>query len=373
MGPLAARGIASKIARQLSHEPASIRLFLQDSGGVKRQPPKRANRCISLLEREEVSRGLAAGLSIRAIGRKLGRPPSTISREVNRNGGRDLYRCQLADAAAYRRAKRPKTSKLVLQPELQAVVAGRLELKWSPEQISNWLPLAYPDEPEMRVSHETIYLSLFVQSRGALNKELQRCLRSGRAMRYPKAKRLPQQRGVLKDMVLISEKPSEVEDRAVPGPWEGDLVFGIRPNAVGTLVERQSRYLMLFALPDGYKAEQVRPALTQSITQLPGHLRRSLTWDRGREMAEHVEFTVDSGVQVYFCDPHSPWQRGSNENTNGLLRQYLGKSQDLRQLSQADLDLIADEMNGRPRKTLGWSTPAQTLKRVLDKSQSTAP
>jgi IS30 family transposase len=371
LGPLGRGESLRKIARQLSHEPASIRLFLQDSGGSKDNRPSE-QVALSRLEREEVSRGLAAGLSIRAIGRKLGGPPSTVCREVNRNGGRDLYRCQSADAAAYQRAKRPKPSKLVLQPELQAVVAGRLELKWSPEQISNWLPLAYPDEPEMRVSHETVYLSLFVQSRGALNKELQRCLRSGRAMCYPKAKRLPQQRGLLKDMVLISERPAEVKDRAVPGHWEGDLVFGIRPSAVGTLVERHSRYLMLFALADGYKAEQVRPALTQSITQLPGHLRRTLTWDRGREMAEHVEFTVDSGVQVYFCDPHRPWLRGSNENTNGLLRQYLGKSQDLRTLTQADLDLIADEMNGRPRKTLGWSTPAQALNRALEMSHAPA-
>jgi IS30 family transposase len=361
------------IARQLGKHTPAVRGFVLDTGGIRKRPPIRASRCLSLDEREEISRSLAAGHSMRVIGRQIGRPASTVSREVGRNGGRELYRCELADAAAYQRAKRPKECKLAVQEALKQAVAGKLELKWSPEQISNWLPLAYPDEPEMRVSHETIYLTLFVQSRGALNRELQRCLRSGRAMRYPEAKRLSQQRGTLKDMVLISERPAEVEDRAVPGHWEGDLVFGVRPSAVGTLVERHSRFLMLFALLDGYKAEQVRPALTRSIAGLPEHLRRTLTWDRGREMAEHVEFTVESGVQVYFCDPHSPWQRGSNENTNGLLRQYLGKADDLRKLTQADLDLIADEINGRPRKTLAWLTPAQALQKHLELAPTAAP
>jgi IS30 family transposase len=217
----------------------------------------------------------------------------------------------------------------------------------------------------MRVSHETIYLSLFVQSRGALRRELQRCLRTGRAMRYPRGKRLPQGRGQLRDTIHISQRPTEAADRAVPGHWEGDLIFGRRPSAVGTLVERHSRSVLLFPLPEGVTAQQVRPALTAAVLRLPEQLRRSLTWDHGREMAEHLQFTIDSGVQVYFCDPRSPWQRGTNENTNGLLRQYLPKGADLRQLDQATLDAIAAELNGRPRQTLGFQTPSQVLAEAL--------
>jgi transposase, IS30 family len=225
------------------------------------------------------------------------------------------YRAQTADAAAFSRAQRPKPAKLVLEPRLRAVVEAKLALRWSPQQIAGWLPLAYPQDPVMRVSHETIYLSLFVQSRGALRRELQRCLRTGRAMRYPRGKRLPQGRGQLRDTLPISQRPPEAADRAVPGHWEGDLVLGKRPTAVGTLVERHSRYVLLFPLPDGFTAQRMRPALTAAVMRLPEQLRRSLTWDHGREMAEHVQFTVDSGVQVYFCDPRSPWQRGINENT----------------------------------------------------------
>jgi transposase, IS30 family len=217
----------------------------------------------------------------------------------------------------------------------------------------------------LRVSHETIYLSLFIQSRGALRRELQRCLRTGRAMRYPRSKRLPQGRGQLRDTLHISQRPAEAADRAVPGHWEGDLVFGRRPSAVGTLVERHSRYVLLFPLPDGFTAERMRPALTAAVLRLPEQLRRSLTWDHGREMAEHVQFTIDSGVQVYFCDPRSPWQRGTNENTNGLLRQYLPKGADLRQFDQTALDAIAAELNGRPRQTLGFATPSQVLAEAL--------
>jgi IS30 family transposase len=304
-----------------------------------------------MAEREEISRGVAAGESCRKIAARLGRAPSTVSRELARNGGRGRYRAQAADAAAFRRAQRPKAAKLVTE--------------WSPQQIAGWLPLAYPRDPVMRVSHETIYLSLFVQSRGALRRELQRCLRTGRAMRYPRGKRLPQGRGQLRDVVLISERPAEAEDRAVPGHWEGDLLLGKRPSAVVTLVERASRYLTLVALPDGYKAEQVHPALAAAVARLPEQLRRSLTWDQGKEMAEHTKFTVDTGVQVYFCDPRSPWQRGSNENTNGLLRQYLPRGADLRQLDQAALDAIATELNGRPRQTLGFKTPSQALAEAL--------
>jgi IS30 family transposase len=318
-----------------------------------------------MAEREEISRGVAAGESFRKVAARLGRAPSTVSRELARNGGRHRYRAQAADAAAFRRAQRPKVAKLVVQPRLRAVVEAKLALRWSPEQIAGWLPLAYPSDPVMRVSHETIYLSLFVQSRGALRRELQRCLRTGRAMRYPRAKRLPQGRGQLRDVMLISERPAEAEDRAVPGHWEGDLLLGKRPSAVATLVERASRYLTLVALPDGYRAEQVRPALAAAVARLPEQLQRSLTWDQGKEMAEHTKFTIDSGVQVYFCDPRSPWQRGTNENTNGLLRQYLPRSADLRQFDQAALDAIAAELNGRPRQTLGFQTPSQALAEAL--------
>ncbi len=353
------------IARRLGKRGPSVRAFVLQSGGVQRQPPRRAPRSLSMAEREEISRGVTAGEPCRQIAARLGRAPSTVSRELARNGGRHHYRAQGADAAAYQRALRPKPAKLVLRPRLRSVVEAKLALRWSPEQIAGWLPLAYPSDPVMRVSHETIYLSLFVQSRGALRRELQRCLRTGRAMRYPRGKRLPQGRGQLRDVVLISERPAEATDRAVPGHWEGDLLLGKRPSAVATLVERASRYLTLVALPDGYKAEQVRPALAAAVARLPEQLRRSLTWDQGKEMAEHTQFTVDTGVQVYFCDPRSPWQRGSNENTNGLLRQYLPRGADLGQLDQADLDAIAAELNGRPRQTLGFKTPSQALAEAL--------
>jgi IS30 family transposase len=353
------------IARRLGKRGPSIRALVLQTGGVQRHPPRRALRCLSMAEREEISRGVAAGEPCRQLAARLGRAPSTVSRELARNGGRHHYRAQAADAAAFRRAQRPKPAKLVVEPRLRAVVEDKLALRWSPQQIAGWLPLAYPQDPVMRVSHETIYLSLFVQSRGALRRELQRCLRTGRAMRYPRAKRLPQGRGQLRDVVLISERPAEAEDRAVPGHWEGDLLLGKRPSAVATLVERASRYLTLVALPDGYKAEQVRPALAAAVARLPEQLRRSLTWDQGKEMAEHTKFTVDTGVQVYFCDPRSPWQRGSNENTNGLLRQYLPKSSDLRQLDQAALDAIAAELNGRPRQTLGFKTPSEAFAEAL--------
>jgi IS30 family transposase len=318
-----------------------------------------------MAEREESSRGVAAGESCRHIAARLGRAPSTVSRELARNSGRGCYRAQAADAAGFGRAQRPKPAKLVTQPRLRAVVEAKLGLRWSPEQIAGWLPLAYPSDPVLRVGHETIYLSLFIQSRGALRRELQRCLRRGRAMRYPRAKRLPQGRGQLRDVVLLSERPAEAEDRAVPGHWEGDLLVGKRPSAVATLVERASRYLTLVALPDGSKADQVRPALAAAVARLPEQVRRSLTWDQGKEMAEHTRFTVDTGVQVYFCDPRSPWQRASNENTNGLLRQHLPRGGDLGQLDQAALDVIAAELNGRPRQTLGFKTPSQALAEAL--------
>src|SRR5829696_10030138 len=251
------------IARRLGKRGPSVRAFVLQSGGVQCPPPRRAAQALLLVEREEISRGVAAGESCRQIAARLERAPSTVSRELARNGGRHRYRAQAADAAAYQRALRPKAAKLVSQPRLRAVVEAKLALRWSPEQIAGWLPLAYPSDPVMRVSHETIYLSLFAQSRGALRRELQRCLRTGRAMRYPRGKRLPQGRGQLRDVVLISQRPAEAADRAVPGHWEGDLLLGKRPSAVATLVERASRYLTLVALPDGYKAEQVRPALAR--------------------------------------------------------------------------------------------------------------
>jgi IS30 family transposase len=353
------------IARQLGKRVPSVRAFVLQTGGVQRHPPRRAQRSLSMAEREEISRGVAADEPCRQIAARLGRAPSTVLRELARNGGRHRYRAQAADAAAFCRAQRPKAAKLVAQPRLRAVVEAKLALRWSPQQIAGWLPLAYPQDLVMRVSHETIYLSLFVQSRGALRRELQRYLRTGRAMRHPRGKRLPQGRGQLRDILPISQRPAEAADRAVPGHWEGDLVFGRRPSAVGTLVERHSRYVVLFPLPEGLTAQQVRPALTAAVLRLPQQLRRSLTWDQGREMAEHVQFTVDSGVQVYFCDPRSPWQRGTNENTNGLLRQYLPKGADLRQLDQAALDAIAAELNGRPRQTLGFKTPSQALAEAL--------
>jgi IS30 family transposase/DNA-binding CsgD family transcriptional regulator len=353
------------IARRLGKRGPSVRAFVLQTGGVQCPPPRRAARALRLAEREGISRGLAAGDSCRVIAQRLGRAPATVSREVARNGGRRCYRAQTADAAADRRARRPKAAKLVLQPR-GCVRWWRPSWRCVGHPAGRGLAAAgFPEDPVMRVSHETIYRSLFVQSRGALRRELQRCLRTGRAMRYPRGKRLPQGRGQLRDVVLVSERPAEAEDRAVPGHWEGDLLLGKRPSAVVTLVERASRYLTLVALPEGYKAEQLRPALAAAVTWLPEQLRRSLTWDQGKEMAEHAKFTVDTGVTVYFCDPRSPWQRGSNENTNGLLRQYLAKNADLRQVTQDRLDAIAAELNGRPRQTLGFQTPSQALAEAL--------
>ena len=269
----------------------------------------------------------------------------------------------MADRAAARRALRPKRAKLAECRRLGRIVERKLEAKWSPQQISAWLASQYPERPEMQVSHETIYQSLFVQSRGALRKELHSCLRSGRAMRrakaYVNANHIGQ--GKLKNMVMISERPAEVKDRAVPGHWEGDLIFGKKMTSVGTLVERHSRYVILLKLPNGHGAEAVRKAMTKRILTLPAQLRRSITWDQGKEMAEHVRFTVETGVKIYFCDPKSPWQRGSNENTNGLLRQYLPKASDLSQCTQRELDAIARSLNTRPRQTLGWMTPSQAF------------
>jgi IS30 family transposase len=328
---------------------------------------KRAALRLSPAEREEISRGLVAGLSLRQIAGRLGRSPSTVSREVARNGGRRVYRACRADRAALRRACRPRASKLVGCPRLRSVVEAKLELRWSPEQISGWLVREFPDDPEMRVSHETIYQSLFVQSRGALRKELTRYLRTQRSRRRPAAfpKHVRNGQGQIRNLVHISERPAEADDRAVPGHWEGDLIYGQGIGTVATLVERSSRFVMLVGLPTSHTADVVADALAGKIGELPAQLRRSLTWDQGKEMASHSQFTVASGVPVFFCDPRSPWQRGTNENTNGLLRQYLPRKSRFAERTQDELDAIAAELNGRPRKTLDWQTPAQALETVL--------
>jgi IS30 family transposase len=351
-----------RIAKHLGRQNSSLRKFIADHGGTRPSGRERSELRLSLEEREEISRGLAAGLSIRAIAAGLERSPSTVCREVNANGGRRSYRALKADRGAETRALRPKRAKLSQCRRLRGTVERKLEALWSPQQISSWLAETYPDNPEMQVSHETIYQSLFVQSRGALREELHSCLRTGRAMRRAKAyTKGGVGQGQLTNMVMISERPAEVKDRAVPGHWEGDLIFGKRMTTIGTLVERHSRYVILLKLPNGHGAEAVRKARTERILTLPAQLRRSITWDQGKEMAEHVQFTVDTGVQIYFCDPKSPWQRGSNENTNGLLRQYLPRSSDLSQCTQRELDGIARSLNTRPRQTLGWMTPSKAF------------
>jgi IS30 family transposase len=321
---------------------------------------------LSLAEREEISRGLAAGLSLRVIAAGLGRAPSTVSREVLGNGGRSGYRAVVADRAAWSKAARPKATKLAASPALAALVSAKLELDWSPQQIAGWLKLEFPDDGRMQVSHESIYRSLFVQTRGGLRKELTAHLRTGRATRRPAGTRQPDGRGGRPGILHISERPAEAADRAVPGHWEGDLVFGKHMSPVATLVERSTRFVLLVALPEGHHtADVVADALAAKITTLPAALTRTLTWDQGHEMAAHARFTEETGIEVYFCDPKSPWQRGSNENTNGLLRQYLPRRLDFRTLTQADLDAIADQLNGRSRQTLGFKTPSQALAEVL--------
>jgi IS30 family transposase len=352
------------IGRRLGRSPSTVRTRLVSAGW--RRPSRPVEWCslrLSMADREEISRGLAGNESLRSIARRLGRAPSTVSREVRINGGQVKYRATVAHRASRRRAKRPKPRKLTECPRLRTAVEGKLLLWWSPGQISRWLVRAYPDDEEMRVSHETIYQSLFVQGRGALRKELWRSLRTGRAIRRPQG-RPKSTKGKIRDMVMISERPAEVADRAVPGHWEGDLIIGTRNSAIGTLVERQTRYVMLFR-PQDSTAESVRVALTDTIKKLPEHLWKSLTWDQGKEMAQHTQFTVDTGVQVYFCDPKSPWQRGSNENTNGLLRQYFPKGTDLSLHTQDDLDQAAYSLNTRPRQTLGGMTPSDKLAEAM--------
>lgn len=342
----------------------TVQRLINAVGGLQPRDGNRSKLRLSLVEREEISRSLKSGDSLRAIAGRLDRAPSTIAREVHNNGGRVRYRAVHADEAADRRARRPKQAKLTRCPRLRVEIESMLDKRWSPQQISARLVVEFPDDLEMRVSHETIYQSLFVQSRGALRKELTDCLRTGRTRRRPQGRKDPG--GYIKDMVVISERPAEIEDRAVPGHWEGDLIVGARgKSAIVTLVERQTRYVMLARIGRDKTSAHVCAAITAQIQRLPEHLVSSLTWDRGKELANHVQFTVDTGVQVYFCDPHSPWQRGSNENTNGLLRQYFPKGTDLAGYDQAHLDEVAFALNDRPRQTLGWMKPCEKLEALV--------
>jgi transposase, IS30 family len=356
----AAVGVSGETAR---------RWVIQAGGVISNGPGPVSGRYLSSAEREEISVGHGQGLGVRVIARQLGRSPSTVSRELKRNSGRDgPYRATIAQQRADERARRPKPAKLVVNARLRAEVAAGLEKKWSPEQISVMLKAAFPDDAGMRVSHETIYQSLYVQGRGALRRELTACLRTGRALRRPRRQAAARRArpGPVPGMVMISERPAEAADRAVPGHWEGDLIMGAgNRTAIGTLVERSTRYCLLLHLPASHDAATVAAAMTETISTLPAALRRSLTWDQGAEMAHHHQITLATGLDIYFCDPHSPWQRGSNENTNGLLRQYFPKHTSLARYTRADLDAAALELNDRPRKTLGWKTPAQALTELL--------
>jgi len=347
------------IARLFDRHHTSVRGILATTGGIRPPDRQRSRLALTLAEREEISRGVARDLSLRAIAARLGRAASTISREVHRNGGRKRYRAGQADQAAWDRAHRPKPCKLVINRALARVVAKKLRALWSPEQIAGWLQCLYPDDESSQVSHETIYKSLFIQARGALKKELQQHLRTQRAIRRSRhASQKGDGKGQISDTVSIRERPASVEDRAVPGHWEGDLIFGTHSSQIATLVERHTRYVML-AKVGSKDTETVVNALIKQAHKLPRELYKSLTWDRGKEMADHQRFTLATDIKVYFCDPQSPWQRGSNENTNGLLRQYFPKGTDLSVHSQAKLNAVARQLNERPRKTLGFQTPAE--------------
>jgi IS30 family transposase len=367
---LRAQGLSDRqVGRRLGLARPTVSSYLRTTGGIRPRARRRAERCLTLDEREEISRGIARGHSARAIARALGRSHTTIAREIDRCGGRGRYRAHSADREAWRRSRRPRARKLELCSELRRAVEERLADDFSPEQIAGWLRLVHPDNEAMRISHETIYRALYVQARGGLKRELTKHLRKGRSRRYARSQSSKRQgQGKLTGMVMISERPPEVEDRAVPGHWEGDLLMGNRqsPAAIATLVERQTRYCQLVALPDGIEAQRVAEALAASITTLPAQLRRSLTWDQGQEMAEHRRFAIETGVDVYFCDPQSPWQRGSNENTNGLLRQYFPRRESLAGVTQEQLDEVAAKLNRRPRKTLGFRTPAERLAELID-------
>jgi IS30 family transposase len=355
---------ATRLAAEFGCSDMTVRR-IRDEAALCRRRLSHSSLRLSFAEREQISRGLAAGLSGREIARRLGRSPSAVCNEIKAGGGRDRYRAVSAERRAVERARRPKPSKLSRCPRLLAEVEGGLLRCWSPQQISARLKADYPDDEGMRISHETIYRSLYVQSRGELRRQLAKNLRSGRSTRRPRTG-APERRGRIPDMVPISERPPEVADRAVPGHWEGDLLVGARGRSfIATLVERQTRYVLLARLGRERTSEHVTEALKQRIRQLPSQLVLSLTWDQGNELSAHRRFSVETGVEVYFCDPHSPWQRGANENTNGLLRQYLPKGSDLAASSQVELDQIAAELNGRPRKTLGWRTPAEKMEELL--------
>ena len=353
------------IGRAIGKRSSSVFSHIRSTGGYTPSPRKRSRLALTLAEREEISRGLVVGYSLRLIAELLKRSPSTISREVSRNGGKRYYRATKADKRAWKRALRPKLCKLALNGRLRQAVVFKLKRDWSPQQIAGWLKRKYSGDEGMHVSHETIYKTLYVQARGALKKELVQYLRSKRQLRgsrYKKANKDP--RGQIKDAVSISERPASVEDRAIPGHWEGDLICGPNHSFIATLVERHSRYVMLVKL-SGKHTETVVNALIKHSKKLPGELYKSLTWDRGHELADHKRFTMATDIDVYFCDPQSPWQRGTNENTNRLLRQYLPKGTDLSKYTQAQLNKIARQLNERPRKTLDYETPAERLSKCV--------
>ena len=344
---------------------SSIQGIFSKSGGIRPAERRRSARSLSLSEREEISRGLVAGRTFGSIASDLGRAPSTISREIRRNRGRRHYRAHEADEAAWERAKRPKTCKLVQNRLMAREVARKLRDLWSPEQIAGWLKHTYPDDESYQVSHETIYKSLYIQARGALKKELLQHLRRKRKMRHGRSHtQKTATHGRIKDTVSISERPASVEDRAVPGHWEGDLIIGSNNSQIATLVERHTRYVMLVRVPSK-DTKTVITALIKHAHKLPRELYKSLTWDRGKEMADHQRFSLDTNVKVYFCDPRSPWQRGSNENTNGLLRQYFPKGMDLSSIHQNRLNAVARQLNERPRKTLDFRTPAERFNQCV--------
>ena len=347
-----------QIAQLFDRNHSSVQRILAETGGIRPPQRRRSRLALTLAEREEISRAMVKGQSIRAIAMLLGRAPSTISREIMRNGGQDGYRASQADEAAWDRAHRPKTCKLVKNRVLARIVAGKLQMQWSPEQVAGWLKRTYPGDGNYQVSHETIYRSLFIQARGALKKELTQHLRRTRVMRRSRHHtQKADNHGRITDTVSISERPATVEDRAVPGHWEGDLLFGSKNSQIATLVERKTRYVMLVKVASK-DTETVINALIKHARKLPQELYRTLTWDRGKEMADHTRFTLATDIRVYFCDPQNPWQRGSNENTNGLLRQYFPKGTDLSAHSQAKLNKVARLLNERPRKTLDYETPA---------------
>lgn len=348
-----------QIAQLFDRNHSSVQRILAESGGIRPPHRIRSSNALTLSEREEISRSIVAGQSMRTIARSLGRSPSTISREINRNGGVASYRAADADKATWDRAHRPKPCKLIQNRQLASMVADKLRQQWSPQQVAGWLKHSYPSNEELQVSHETIYRTLFIQARGALKKELTEHLRRTRVMRRSRHHtQKTDNHGQISDAVSISERPAMVEDRAVPGHWEGDLLCGSANSQIATLVERHTRYVMLVKI-DRKDTHTVVNALIKHAGKLPQELYKSLTWDRGKELADHKRFTLATDIQVYFCDPRSPWQRGSNENTNGLLRQYFPKGLNLSGYSQAQLNAVARRLNERPRKTLNYETPAQ--------------